>query len=104
GEIFDVLKLEDVAIDAGADETLLVDGGEGVLVLALLAADEGREDHHLRAGGVLHHGIGDLAGGLAGDLAAALPAVGGSRAGEEDAEVVVDLSCRRDGGARIGTR
>jgi len=55
--------------------------------------------HHVKArvGGPLQHGIGDLVDGVAPHRLSALRAMGDTDAGEEQAQVVVDLRRGADG-------
>ncbi len=91
-------ELGDLAVDAGA-EALLVEGFELFAELAFAAADDGGVDGDALAGGEGGDALDDLLGGLAGDGAAAVGAVGLADGGVEEAEVVVDLGDGADGGA-----
>ena len=71
------------------------------LVLALPVLDDGREDHQPLAGRHGEDGVDDLLHGLALDGPAAVGAVGRAGAGEEQAQVVVDLGDGADGRARV---
>jgi hypothetical protein len=62
-----------------------------------LAPNQRRHDHESRSLGHRQHGIDDLRGGLAGDRAAAFPAIGFAGPCEQDAEVVVNLGGGGDG-------
>ena len=93
----------DLAVDAGA-EALLVEGFELFAELAFAAADDGGVDGDAFAGGEADDALDDLLGGLAGDGAAAVGAVGLADAGVEEAKVVVDLGDGADGGARAAAR
>ncbi len=86
------------AVDAGA-EALLVEGFELFTELALAAADDGGVDRDAFAGGEGSDALNNLLGGLAGDGASAVRAVGLAYAGVEEAKIVVDLSDGADGGA-----
>ena len=74
---------------------------EDLLMLALLAPDDG--GHDLDAGGLRqgHHLIDDLVHGLLPDLLAALGAVGGAHPGPQQAEIVIDLGDGAHGGAGV---
>ena len=88
-----------LAVDAGA-EALLVELVEQIFELAFAAADDGRHDGDaLAACPAARMRCDDLLGGLAGDGAAAVGAVGRADGGVEQAEVVVDLGDGADGGA-----
>ncbi len=91
----------DLAIDAGADEAALEHVLEEVLVLALLAAHHGRQDEEARPLRQGQDAGEDLFARLGGDGPAAVGAVALADAGEEDAQVVVDLGDGADGRARI---
>jgi hypothetical protein len=86
------------AVDAGA-EALLVELIEQVFELAFAAADDGGHDGDALAHAELEDALDDLFGGLAGDGAAAVGAVGRADRGVEQAQVVVDLGDGADGGA-----
>ena len=90
--------LDDFAVYAGA-EALLVEGFEFFAKLAFAAADDGGEDGDAFAGSQGYDAFDDLVGGLAGDGAAAVGAVGLADGGVKEAEVVVDLGDRADGGS-----
>src|SRR5262249_55067547 len=62
---------------------------------------EGGEQHQAGAIGERENSIGNLLGGLLGDLQAADGAVGVADAGVEQAHVVPDLRDGADGGARV---
>ena len=94
-------ELDERAVHERADEALLARVGEEVAELALAAAHERREDLDLRALGPDEDVVGDLRRALALDGAAAVGAVRRAGAREEQAEVVVDLGDRADGGARV---
>ena len=97
-ELDGIGEVADLAVDAGA-EALLVELVEQVFEFALAAAHDGRVDGDALAGGEGEDALDDLLGGLAGDGAAALRAVGHADRGVEQAEVVVDLGDGADGGA-----
>ena len=90
-----------LTVDAGAAETLLLQLAEQLDVLTLAAPDDGRE--HLEAAALLQHedAVDDLLRGLTLDRCTAGGTVGATRAGIEQAEVVVDLGDRADGRAGI---
>ena len=92
-------EFDDLAVDAGA-EALLVESFELFAELAFAAADDGSVDGDAFAGGEAGYALDDLLGGLAGDGAAAVGAVGLADGGVEKAKVVVDLGDGADGGAR----
>ena len=91
-------EVDDLAIDAGA-KALLIKLIEQILKLTLAASDDGSHDGDALAGAQLQDALDDLLGGLAGDGAAAVGAVGRADRGIEQAEVVVDLGDGADGGA-----
>ena len=59
-----LVELIDLAVDAGADETLCHQVGHELHVLALALGDDGREQHQLRALGHGKHLVHHLADGL----------------------------------------
>ena len=87
-----------LAVDARA-KSLLVKLIEQILKLTLSASDDGRHDGDALAVAQLEDALDDLLGGLAGDGAAAVGAVGRADGGVEQAKVVVDLGDGADGGA-----
>ena len=70
-------------------------------MFALLAADDRREQLHARAFGQGKHLIDHLIDGLPGDFPPAFRAVGDADAGIEQAQVIVNLRDRADGGTRV---
>ena len=95
-------ELDQRAIHDGADEALLERVLEELAELALSPADERREDLDLRARRPGEHLIGDLRRRLTSYRATAVGAVRRAGARVEQAQVIVDLGDRADGGARIG--
>ena len=96
-----LLEVADLAVHADAGEALLLEVGEELGVLALAAEHDGREHERpspLAGGEDL---VGDLVRGLALDHATALGAVRDADAGEEEAEVVVDLGDGAHGRAGV---
>ena len=100
-ELGRVGERDHLAVDPGAGEALGLQLGEEVDVLALAGPDDRGE--HLEAGalGQLEEPVDDLLRALPGDRLAAHRAVWATRAGEEEAQVVVDLGDRADRGARV---
>ena len=92
---------DDLAVDPGPGEALGLELGEQVDVLALAGADDRRE--HLEPGllGQLEQPVDDLLRGLPADRLAADRAVRAAGAGEQQAQVVVDLGDGADGGPRV---
>src|SRR4029079_7427576 len=90
-----------LAVDARPAEALLLELAEQLDVLTLAAPDDGCED--LEATTLLEREdpVDDLLRRLPLDRGAARRAVGAAGAGVEQAEVVVDLGDRADGGARV---
>ncbi len=94
-------QLVDLAVDAHAHETVGLQLAQLLAVFPLAAADDGGQQQQpglFRPGEDL---VDHLLDGLAGDLLAALVAVDATDAGEEQAQVVVDLGDGADRGARV---
>ena len=99
---FDLLvHVAHLAVDAHAHEARLAHVLEDRLVLALAVLDQRRQDQHAAAVGQLQDGVDDLLAVCWIDLAAAAGAVRHADAGEEQAQVVVDLGDGADGRARV---
>ena len=100
-ELVDVDRL---AVDAGPHVALAGQVFEQRVVLALAAAHDGRQ--HLEPQAVVHveDAVDDLLRGLALQPRAVVRAVLDADAGVEQAEVVVDLGDRADGGPRVAAR
>ena len=94
-------EVVDLAVDADPDEAGLARLLEDLFVFALAATHHGRHDLDAAALGQVQDGVDDLLDGLPLDGAAAFVAVGRPDTGEEQAEVVVYLGDRADGGARV---
>ncbi len=94
-------QLDQLAVDDGTGEALLGQVLEQGVVGALAAVDHRGE--HLEAGalGQLEDAVDDLLGRLAGHRRAVVGAVGHADAGEQQAQVVVDLGDGADRGARV---
>ena len=98
----DVLgQVAGLAVDADADEPRAPGVLEDLLVLSLAATHHRGEDLDARAVGQVDDGVDHLLDGLALDGSAAGVAVGMPDAGEQEAQVVVDLRHGADGGARV---
>ena len=91
-------EFDHLAVDAGA-EALLVERFQLFAELALAPAHDGGIDGDALAGGERGDALDDLLGGLAGDGAVAVGAVGLADARVEQAKIVVDLGDGADGGA-----
>ncbi len=91
--------LNHFAVDPGT-EALLIEGLEFFAELAFAASDDGGVDGDSFTGGEGHDALDDLIGGLAGDGAAAVGAMGLAYRGVEEAKIVVDLGDGADCGAR----
>ena len=95
------VSADDLAVDPGPGEALGLELGEEVDVLALAGPDDGGEDLEAGALGQLEEPVDDLLRALPGDRLAADRAVRAAGAGEQQAEVVVDLGDGADRGARV---
>ncbi len=100
-ELRRVGDLVERAVDLDALEALLLQLGQLLLVLALAAAHDGRQQVEARALGHRQHAVDHLRHGLALDRQAGGRRVGHADAREQQAQVVVDLRHRADGGARV---
>ena len=103
-EIHLVGELVELAVDDGPGEALRGQVGQQRVVGALAAADDRRQDLEAGALRELEDPVDDLLGRLTGDHRAVGRAVGHADAGEEQAEVVVDLGDRADRRARVARR
>ena len=97
-------QVDDLTVDPGAREALPRELVEQRVVLALAAAHHRREHLEPGAVGQLQHPVDDLLRRLAGDELAAVRAVRHADPRVEQAQVVVDLGDRADGGARVARR
>ena len=97
-------ELDQLAVDDRARVALGSELAEEVDELALLLADDRRDDLVPRALGQLHELVGDLLHGLALDDLPALGTVRHADARPEQAHVVVDLGDRSDGRTRVAVR
>ena len=95
---------ENLAIDAHPKKSLPLERLEVLAVLSLAPFHQRGQHLHALPGEPLEHAGHDLVDRLPGDLTAALVAVLATDAGEEEAEVVVDLGSGGDGGARVAPR
>jgi hypothetical protein len=84
-------ELADGPVDANPRVPLPLEIEEELLVLALAAADDGREHEQTRARRQRHDAVHHLLHGLRGDDLAAARAVRDADASEQHAQVVVDL-------------
>ncbi|OQC05044.1 MAG: hypothetical protein BWX79_02369 [Alphaproteobacteria bacterium ADurb.Bin100] len=89
------------ATDAKAHIALRLHVGEQLQKLALLLARHGRQDHEPCALWQCQRGVHHLAHGLGLQWHAVVRAVGRAGAGEQQAQVIVDLGHRAHGGARV---
>ena len=96
-----VARLDDLAVDAKAHVALRLHVGEQLGELALAVAHHRREHHQLRFFGQREHGVHHLRHGRGGQRQVVVGAVGRAGAGEQQAQVVVDLGDGADGGARV---
>ena len=96
-----VRQVVDGAVDPDADEASLAGAFEHLFVLALAAANHGRHDHEASVLGQVKDRVHHLLHRLPGHGAPAFRAVGMAHAGEEEAQVVVDLGNGAYCGARV---
>ena len=95
------IEVVDLAIDAGTDEALRAQLVEHLDVLALALADDGRQEHPALVGIQRHGGVDHLADGLRLERDAVCRAAGCADTRIEQAQVVVHLGDRTDGGSRV---
>jgi hypothetical protein len=95
------VRLDGGAIDAKAHVAQRLHLREQLGELALLAARHGRQDHQFGVPGQRQRGVHHLADGLHRQRQVVVGAVGRAGAGEQQAQVVVDLGHRAHGGARV---
>ena len=95
------VQLVDVAVDARADEALLLHILQQLGVLALAPLHQRRNQHPFAAFIERHDVVHHLADGLRVQLDAVVGAARDADAGEEEAQVVVDFGDGADGGARV---
>jgi len=100
-ELWRVGDLVELAVDLDALEPLLLQLGQLLAVLALAAADDGCQQVEARARRQGQHAVHHLLHGLALDGEPRGGRVGHAHAGEQEAQVVVDLGDGADGGARV---
>ena len=96
-----VVQGAELAVDARLREAALPQRLQLLLELALSSAHDGREHVDARVLWIEHHEVEDALERLRSDLPAAVVAVWNADVGEQQAQVVVDLGHRADGGARI---
>ncbi len=101
GQLDGVGELVQLTVDDGAGETLRGQVGQKRVVGAFPASHDGGQHLEARALGELEDAIDDLLGRLAGDHRTVVGTVRHADAGEQQAQVVVDLGDRPDGGAGI---
>ena len=97
-------KLIEGAVDLDALKTLLEPFGELLLVLALAAAHDRRQQIEPRALGQRQHAVDHLRHDLAFDRQSRRGRIGHADARPQQAHVVVDLGDGADGGARVFRR
>ena len=108
GEAFvaleELVDVDGLAVDAGADVALAREVLQQRVVLALAAPHDRRE--HLEADAVVHveDAVDDLLRGLALQPGAVVRTVLDADAGVQQTQVVVHLGDRADGGARVAAR
>ena len=95
------VQLVDVAVNARADEALLLHILQQFGVLALAPLHQRRNQHPFAAFRECHDVVHHLADGLRVQLDAVVGAARDADAGKEQAQVVVDFGDGADGGARV---
>ncbi len=100
-ELFDPVELDHFPIDARAYVALGSQAVEDLRVLALAPLHDRCEQHEPRALGQCQHLVDHLADGLGLERDAVSGAARLAGAGEQQAQVVVDLGDRADRGARV---
>ena len=93
--------LHQLAVDADVQVSLAAHRLEELAVVALAASHQGGEDEYALGGILVEDHVDDALLGVFHHLLAGGVAVGAAGAGEEQAQVVVDLGGRPDGRARI---
>ena len=96
GQLGQGVDLVDLAIHAQAGEALGAQLGEQVELLALAVGDDRRKDHQLRFSRQGQHVIDHLRNGLRVERQLVFRAERRAGAGEQQAQVVVDLGDRAD--------
>ena len=96
-----MIEVGDDAVYAGANEAVGNQFAEDVLVLALAIGHDRRQQHDAATLRQFGHLIDHLADGLGVERAAVPGAPRLADAGEEQAQIVVDLGDRADGGAGV---
>ena len=96
-----MIEIGNDAVYPGANETVGDQFAEDVLVLALAIGHDRRQQHDAATLGQSGHLVDHLADGLGVECGAVLGAARLAHTGEEQAQIVVDLGDRADGGARV---
>ena len=96
-----IIKANILRINPRAGIAGLGELGENIRVFSLAPAHYRRQHHKTGAFLVLEQGIDDLLGALRLDPRSALRAMLHPSAGKEQAQIIVNLGDRADGGARI---
>ena len=103
-EIDFILKIEQLAINAGARVSVLGECLHLFLELALAAAHDWRHHHDPVLGSERHDPLYDLVGRLPTDGATAAGAMGRANRGEQQAKIIVNFRDGADRGARTPAR
>ena len=90
----DIVTVHDIAIDANPYKALAADPRQQLLMPAFSFGDQGRKEDDLRPLFELHQAIDHILHRLGGNFAAADMAMGMAAAGEQQAQVIVDLGDR----------
>ena len=101
---FLLAEIDDLTIHPQADESLAAGLFNHIAKLAGLPRDKRREDQEFRSLRPTQDGVRDFLGCLARHALAGLGVVGNADRREEESEVIVNLGCRGDGGARVCRR
>ena len=100
-ELRQIVVLKNFAANAKPYKTLGLQLVEGFAVFAFAVARNRREQHEFGVFGQRHHGVDHLRHALRLQGLAVIRAIGRASAGKQQTQVIVDLSHRAYGGARV---